>query len=125
LKGNARTSGERRRREAGNVFDDQIRVGIAVYFCVKKQEAEGIEDTARHLRYQSSAACKRRKASSVTRHGRHRTSRYANHNFRGKIVGLSKLGFHEPVKMTTSNPAILCYSIDNIRGKIVGFNELS
>ena len=41
MKGNARTSGERRRREAGNVFDDQIRVGIAVYFCVKKQEAEG------------------------------------------------------------------------------------
>ena len=36
LKGNARTSGERRRREAGNVFDDQIRVGIAVAFMVKK-----------------------------------------------------------------------------------------
>jgi predicted helicase len=36
LKGNARTSGERRRQEAGNVFDDQIRVGIAVYFLVKK-----------------------------------------------------------------------------------------
>src|SRR3990172_1541379 len=36
LKGNARTTGERRRKEGGNVFDDQIRVGIAVYFCVKK-----------------------------------------------------------------------------------------
>jgi predicted helicase len=34
LKGNARTSGERRRQEGGNVFDDQIRVGIAVYFCI-------------------------------------------------------------------------------------------
>jgi predicted helicase len=41
LKGNARTSGERRRREGGNIFDDQIRVGVAVYFCVKKQGAEG------------------------------------------------------------------------------------
>ncbi len=36
LKGNARTSGERRRKEAGNVFDDQIRVGVAVTFMVKK-----------------------------------------------------------------------------------------
>lgn len=41
LKGNARTSGERRRREGGNVFDDQIRVGVAVSFFVKKRKAEG------------------------------------------------------------------------------------
>ncbi|MDB9317433.1 N-6 DNA methylase [Nodularia spumigena CS-590/02] len=34
-KGNARTSGERRRKEGGNVFSDQIRVGIAVYFLVR------------------------------------------------------------------------------------------
>ena len=39
LKGNARTSGERRRREGGNVFNDRIRVGVAVYFCVKKKGA--------------------------------------------------------------------------------------
>lgn len=37
LKGNARTSGERRRAEGGNVFSDLIRVGIAVYFLVKKE----------------------------------------------------------------------------------------
>jgi predicted helicase len=48
LKGNARTSGERRWREGGNVFDDQIRVGIAVYFCVKKKGTHGC-----HIRYQS------------------------------------------------------------------------
>jgi predicted helicase len=41
LKGNARTSGERRRKEAGNIFIDQIRVGIAVYFCVKKRGIHG------------------------------------------------------------------------------------
>jgi predicted helicase len=41
LKGNARTSGERRRREAGNVFDDQIRVGIAIWFCVKNPKLKG------------------------------------------------------------------------------------
>jgi len=35
LKGNARTSGERRKAEGGNVFDNKIRVGIAVYFFVK------------------------------------------------------------------------------------------
>ena len=38
LKGNARTSGERRRKEGGNVFDDQIRVGIGISFLIKKAE---------------------------------------------------------------------------------------
>ena len=54
LKGNARTSGERRRREAGNIFDDKIRVGVAVYFLVRKKDDEGfrvfynsVEDYAR------------------------------------------------------------------------------
>ncbi len=41
LKGNARTSGERRRREGGNVFSDQIRVGVSVYFLVRKQGEKG------------------------------------------------------------------------------------
>ena len=41
LKGNARTSGERRRREGGNIFHDQIRVGVAIYFCVKTHGAKG------------------------------------------------------------------------------------
>ena len=41
LKGNARTSGERRQREAGNVFDDKIRVGVAVYFLVRRKGTDG------------------------------------------------------------------------------------
>jgi predicted helicase len=41
LKGNARTSGGRRRQEGGNIFEDKIRVGIAVYFCVKKKGVKG------------------------------------------------------------------------------------
>ncbi|MEI6848115.1 MAG: type ISP restriction/modification enzyme [Chlorobiaceae bacterium] len=41
LKGDARTSGERRRQEAGNIFNDQIRVGVAVWFCVKKKGIKG------------------------------------------------------------------------------------
>ncbi len=41
LKGNARTSGERRRQEGGNVFHDQIRVGIAIYFFVRKKGETG------------------------------------------------------------------------------------
>ncbi len=41
LKGNARTSGERRRQEGGNIFDDQIRVGVGVYFCIKKKGTKG------------------------------------------------------------------------------------
>ncbi len=32
LKGNARTSSERRRREGGNIFSDKIRVGVAIYW---------------------------------------------------------------------------------------------
>ena len=43
LKGNARTSGEQRRKEADNVFDNKIRVGIAVYFVIKKKDAEGFK----------------------------------------------------------------------------------
>ncbi|MBV5309395.1 type ISP restriction/modification enzyme [Chromatium okenii] len=35
IKGNSRTSGDRRRREGGNVFDDKIRVGVALYFLVR------------------------------------------------------------------------------------------
>lgn len=41
LKGDARTSGERRRREGGSVFSDQIRVGVAVYFLVRKRGETG------------------------------------------------------------------------------------
>jgi len=40
LKGNARTSGERRRAEGGNIFSDQIRVGIAIYFLIRKETKE-------------------------------------------------------------------------------------
>lgn len=36
LKGDARTSGEARRKQGGNVFSDQIRVGVAICFLVKK-----------------------------------------------------------------------------------------
>jgi predicted helicase len=39
LKGNARLSGELRRKQGGNVFTDKIRVGIAIAFFVKKQSA--------------------------------------------------------------------------------------
>ena len=47
LKGNARTSGERRQREAGNVFDDKIRVGVAISFFVRNPQQEGCE--IRHI----------------------------------------------------------------------------
>ena len=43
LKGNARTSGERRRQEGGNVFDDKIRVGVAIYFLVRRAGHEGFK----------------------------------------------------------------------------------
>ena len=43
LKGNARTTGERRRKEGGNVFDDQIRVGVGISFFIRKAEAKSEE----------------------------------------------------------------------------------
>ncbi len=43
LKGDARTSGERRRKEGGNVFSDQIRVGVAIYFLIKKKSKTGCQ----------------------------------------------------------------------------------
>ena len=45
LKGNARTSGERRRQEGGNVFDDQIRVGVGISFFVKKGKVPSDTET--------------------------------------------------------------------------------
>ena len=41
LKGNARTSGERRRQEGGNIFEDKIRVGVAIYFLVRRRGVRG------------------------------------------------------------------------------------
>ena len=41
LKGNARTSGERRKKEAGNVFDDAIRVSVGITFFVRNKQAKG------------------------------------------------------------------------------------
>lgn len=41
LKGDARTSGERRRKEGGNIFNDQIRVGVAVYFLIRNENSKG------------------------------------------------------------------------------------
>ncbi|MFM5993987.1 MAG: type ISP restriction/modification enzyme, partial [Dolichospermum sp.] len=35
--------GERRRKEGGNVFSDEIRVGIAVYFLIRNEHAEGFK----------------------------------------------------------------------------------
>ncbi|KAF0108785.1 MAG: restriction enzyme and modification methylase [Anaerolineaceae bacterium] len=46
LKGDARTSGDQRQKEGGNIFSDQIRVGVAVYFFVRKQGLKGC-----HIRY--------------------------------------------------------------------------
>ena len=43
LKGNARTSGERRRQEGGNIFDDKIRVGVAIYFLVRCEGADNFK----------------------------------------------------------------------------------
>jgi predicted helicase len=50
LKGDARTSGEQRRKEGGNVFSDQIRVGVAVYFLVRRQGEKGC-----HIHYNAIA----------------------------------------------------------------------
>ncbi len=38
LKGEARGSGELRRRQGGNIFSDKIRVGVAISFFVKKRQ---------------------------------------------------------------------------------------
>ena len=50
LKGNARTSGERRRQEGGNIFDDKIRVGVAIYFLVRRKGADGFQSLLRRGR---------------------------------------------------------------------------
>jgi mTERF protein len=49
---------------------------------------------------------------------------YSLENIRGKIAGLHKLDFADPVKMITSFPPILGYSIGNIRDKLADLREL-
>ena len=44
LKGNARTSGERRRREGGNVFEEGSRTGVAITVLVKDPTHSGIAE---------------------------------------------------------------------------------
>lgn len=41
LKGNARTSGERRRQEGGNIFDSGSRTGVAITVLIKKKNHQG------------------------------------------------------------------------------------
>lgn len=43
FKGNARTSGERRRQEGGNIFSDLIRVGVGITLLVRCQATAGRE----------------------------------------------------------------------------------
>ena len=40
MRGNANTSGPRRKAEGGNVFNDQIKVGVAVYFLIKSNKKQ-------------------------------------------------------------------------------------
>jgi predicted helicase len=41
FKGDAHTSGERRQREGGNIFENKIKVGVAIYFLVKTGQKKG------------------------------------------------------------------------------------
>lgn len=41
LKGDARSSGEARRKQGGNVFGNKIKVGIAIYLLVKRKGVNG------------------------------------------------------------------------------------
>src|SRR5271166_4705652 len=40
LRGDARTTGEQRRREGGNIFQDDVRVGVGITILVRNQRAE-------------------------------------------------------------------------------------
>ncbi len=57
LKGNARTSAERRRQEGGNIFDNKIRVGVGITFLIKRPKLDGkkadiwIYSTEDYLKY--------------------------------------------------------------------------
>jgi len=43
LKGDAHTSGEQRRKEGGNIFEDKIRVGVSITLLVRSQQHETSE----------------------------------------------------------------------------------
>ncbi len=43
LKGDARSSGDARKRQGGNIFGDQIKVGVAVYILIRRSDAVGFK----------------------------------------------------------------------------------
>jgi predicted helicase len=43
MKGDARTSGEERKKQSGNVFDDKIKVGVGITLLIKRQNASASE----------------------------------------------------------------------------------
>ena len=145
LKGNARTSGERRRKEAGNVFDDKIRVGIAIYFLVKKEELEGcniyynaIDDhikSAQKRSYLRDNTLKKLPFEHIRPSTKHNWINLSDNNF-DKLIPLAE----KDVKAGKSEQAILklfsngintardewlySFNLDNLREKISFFSNV-
>lgn len=63
LKGDAHGAGDRRQREGGNIFSNQIKVGIAISFFVKKRGATGCRIRYRAADYAATV----REVASVNR----------------------------------------------------------
>ena len=93
LKGDARTSGERRRAEGGNVFDDQIRVGVAISFFVRKQGASGCR--IRRTSVRDHAKGDEKREFLVARPLRQMLFDDCKPNQRGDWLGVEDSGFSE------------------------------
>ena len=61
LKGNARASGEQRRKEAGNIFDDQVRVSVGISVLVKRLKLGGEQANIKIATVQDYASADKKK----------------------------------------------------------------
>jgi predicted helicase len=91
LKGDARTSGERRRQEGGNVFDDQIRVGVAISFFVRRKGSSGCR--VRYVSVRDYAKSDEKREFLIAKKLREHAFEDARPDSKGNWIGLSTNDF--------------------------------
>lgn len=132
LKGNARTSGERRRKEGGNVFSDQIKVGVAVYFMIRKEGEKNckvhyiaVDDylTAEQKQdYLRENKLKELRFSSVYPDKKYNWINISDENDWDKLISITKIfGFQSPGVKTNRDDWVYDFNRDGLSQKIQFF----
>ena len=147
LKGNARTSGERRRQEGGNVFSDKIRVGVAIYFLVRRKGLDGfrlfynaVDDYAKafdKIAYVNSTVIDALEFAEITADAKSNWLDQSDSDF-GELIPLanretklaqtaanemSLFGFHTMAVATNRDGWVYDFDLMNLRSKSLAFAD--